>query len=196
MRFTPEVVLEMYGQGAFPMTISSGEIEWFMPQDRCLFPLTGVRMSRSFRRALAREEYEIRFDTRFTDVMRNCVRESDNWLSEPFFEVYPELHRVGYGHSCEAFFEGELVGGVYGLAIGSCFCAESMFHRRSDAGKIALHHLILKCAEQGFRAFDAQLINDVTASLGAYEIPNADFLKILRHMNREKTPWTGQTQQL
>lgn len=185
---TPFLIRAAYEQGAFPMTVEDGSIEWFQPYRRALFPIEGIRVSRSLAKTLRRGVFELRFDTSFDAVMRACLRPDDNWISEPFFRAYGQIHREGWGHCSEVWANGELVGGVYGIAIGGCFCAESMFHRARDASKIALWGLVERCRSEGFAMFDAQVMNPHLASLGAYEIPHSEYMKALSGALEMKIP--------
>lgn len=122
--------------------------------------------------------------------MRGCLRApGENWITEPLIRVYCDAHQEGWGHSCEVWSGDELVGGVYGLAIGSAFFAESMFHRKTDASKVALYSLIAQCQGFGFTLFDAQIMNPHLASLGAYSIPNGNYLVFLEESVKKRTAW-------
>lgn len=171
------------------MTMDDGSVEWFRPRRRCLFPMEGLTVSRSLARTIRSGVYEVRFDTSFETVMRHCLRPDNNWISEDFIRCYTEIHHLGWGHCAETWFEGELVGGVYGIALGTCFCAESMFFRRTDASKVALDALITKCRSLGFTIFDAQILNPHLASLGAYEVPDGRFSRMLAEALKHHTPW-------
>jgi leucyl/phenylalanyl-tRNA--protein transferase len=157
---------------------------------RCLFPLTGVHVSRSLSRTLRRGKFEVRFDTSFEEVMRGCFRPDDNWLSDDFVRVYSEIHAQGWAHCAECWRDGALVGGVYGIALGSCFCAESMFHRETDASKVALKALVDRCRQLGFTIFDAQIMNPHLRSLGAFEVTNRQYIAMLRKAIMQSTPWS------
>lgn len=186
---TPWLVRYAYFQGAFPMTIEDGSVEWFQPTRRALFPIEGVHVSKSLRKTIRKGTFEVRFDTAFEQVMRGCLRPKDNWISEEFIRVYTEIHRQGWAHSAETWKDDVLVGGVYGLVIGSCFCAESMFHRQTDASKVALWALVEKCRSEGFTIFDAQIMNPHLASLGAFEMPHGEYMRRLRKALRMETTW-------
>lgn len=189
---TPWVVRYGYEEGAFPMTDERGEVNWYMPYRRALFPIEGIRVSRSLARTIRQERFEIRFDSAFPEVMLHCFRseEEGNWLSEHFVRCYSEIHRQGWGHCAECWVGDRLVGGVYGIALGTVFCAESMFHRETDASKVALWAMVNKCRELGFTIFDAQIMNPHLASLGAFEIPNRQYLAELKKAIKGKTPWS------
>ncbi|RYG49393.1 leucyl/phenylalanyl-tRNA--protein transferase [bacterium] len=189
---TPWLIRYAYGQGAFPMTTEGEEIEWFLPEMRCLFPLDGIHISSSLAKTIRKGTFEIRFDTDFEGVIRGCFRPDpdDNWLSEHFVRAYTQAHFEGWAHCVEAWHEGKLVGGAYGVAIGTCFCAESMFHRMPDASKVALAALVPRCRELGFTIFDAQIINSHTRSLGAYEVPARVYTRMLKEALKGTTPWS------
>ena len=189
---TPEMIWAGYTQGYFPMTMEGEEVEWLRPYDRALFPITGIHVSKSLRKKIKQGKFEVRFDTAFQQVIESCVRtDDDNWISPEFVRVYTQIHHLGWAHSCETWKDGQLVGGVYGLALGSCFCAESMFHRETDAGKVALWALVEKCRELGFILFDAQIMNPHLASLGAYEVPHDEFMVLFKRALAQTTDWSA-----
>ena len=187
---TPWLLRYGYEQGVFPMTEDDGVVNWYQPVRRALFPVEGIRVSRSLAKTIRRGVFEVRFDTAFEQVMRSCFRPGDNWLSEHFVRAYGEAHQQGWGHCSECWAEGELVGGVYGLALGSCFCAESMFHRRTDASKVALRALVEQCRKLGFTVFDAQIMNPHLKSLGAYEVSNRQYMTMLQDALSRQTDWS------
>ncbi|HXH60118.1 MAG TPA: leucyl/phenylalanyl-tRNA--protein transferase [Fimbriimonadaceae bacterium] len=187
---TPELIWAGYCQGYFPMTVYENEIEWLAPRRRALIPIEGIHVSHSLRKVMRKGTFEVTFDKCFTDVIRACIRPSDNWLSEDFVRAYSEVHEQGWAHSCEAWLDGELAGGVYGVAVGSCFCAESMFHRATDASKIALHALVEKCGTLDFTVFDVQIMNPHLKSLGAYEVGHQRYLNMLKDALARTTVWS------
>ena len=139
---TPWLVRYAYEQGVFPMADDEGHIDWYQPYRRALLPMEGIHVSRSLAKTIRKGTFEIRFDTAFEQVMRSCLRPKENWISEDIIRVYTQIHREGWAHCGECWMEGELVGGVYGVALGACFCAESMFHRATDASKVALWAMV------------------------------------------------------
>ena len=177
LALTPEGVLLAYRHGIFPMADErSGEILWFRPDPRAIIPLDGFHVSRSLARTLRRATFEIRVDTDFEGVMRGCAdRPEGTWISERFVEVYGALHRAGQAHSVEAWRDGRLVGGAYGLALGGAFMAESMFHRETDASKVALAALCSRLRERGFILLDVQYVTPHLESLGAVEITRREY---------------------
>jgi len=188
---TPWLIRYAYESGAFPMTMEDGEVEWFQPRRRALFPLTGIHLSHSAQKTLRKGEFEIRFDTSFEEVMRGCLRPRDNWISEEFIRVYTQIHHEGWAHCSEAWHSGELVGGVYGIVLGSCFCAESMFHRKTDASKIALWALVERCRKMGFTIFDAQIMNPHLRSLGAFTVAHKEYMTQLGEALKKRTEWSA-----
>ncbi len=191
---TPELVRAAYLAGAFPMgDPETGGIAWYAPRLRALFPIEGVRVSRSLARSIRRGKFEVRFDSAFESVMRGCLRPRDNWITDEMICVYTEIHRQGWAHSAESWRDGELVGGVYGLCLGACFCAESMFHRETDASKVALWALVEKCREIGITLVDAQIMNPHLESLGAFEVPHEDYIRLLQLAHSVRTEWDGRT---
>ena len=177
LTLTPEGVLLAYAHGIFPMADErSGEVLWFRPDPRAIIPLDGFHVSRSLARTIKRATFEIRVDTDFEGVMRGCAdRPEGTWISERFVEVYAALHRAGKAHSVEAWREGRLVGGTYGLALGGAFMAESMFHRETDASKVALEALVARLREHGFILLDVQYVTPHLESLGAVEITRREY---------------------
>ena len=177
LTLTPEGVLLAYRHGIFPMADErSGEVLWFRPDPRAIIPLDGFHVSRSLARTIKRARFEIRVDSDFEGVMRGCAdRPEGTWISERFVEVYAALHQAGQAHSVEAWRDGRLVGGTYGLALGGAFMAESMFHRETDASKVALAALVARLREQGFILLDVQYVTPHLESLGAVEITRREY---------------------
>ena len=177
LTLTPEGIELAYRHGIFPMADErSGEVLWFRPDPRAVIPLDGFHVSRSLARTLRRGRFEVRVDTAFETVMRGCAdRPEGSWISERFVEVYGALHRAGKAHSVEAWRDRRLVGGVYGLALGGAFMAESMFHRETDASKVALAALVGRLSERGFNVLDVQYMTPHLESLGAVEITRREY---------------------
>jgi|SRR5579863_4649863 len=189
---TTSVLWLGYTQGAFPMTMDGGEVDWFQPRMRALLPIEGIQVSRSMAKVIRRQQFEIRFDTAFRDVMRGCLRPADNWISDDFVRVYGQAHDEGWAHCAECWQGDQLVGGVYGLALGQAFCAESMFHRETNASKVALWALVNQCRMLGFHLVDAQIMNPHLHSLGAYEVPHVEYMRVLSAALRGETDWSRQ----
>jgi len=177
LTLTPDGVELAYRHGIFPMADEgSGEILWFRPDPRAIIPLDGFHISRSLARTLRRGIFEVRVDTDFEGVMRGCARRPEGtWISERFVEVYGALYRAGKAHSVEAWRDDRLVGGTYGLALGGAFMAESMFHRETDASKVALTALVARLQERGFTLLDVQYVTPHLESLGAVDITRREY---------------------
>ncbi len=173
----PGTLLAAYRRGLFPMPVD-GRLAWWSPRLRAVIPLPAFRASRSLRRSARR--FELRVDTAFEGVMRACADPArpHGWIDESLVEAYTRLHRLGWAHSVEAWDGDGLQGGVYGLAIGGLFAAESKFHRRTDASKVALLGLVeilREAGSPGRRILDVQWLSPHLASLGAVEIPRAEY---------------------
>tara|TARA_R110002096_G_scaffold97354_5_gene217099 strand:+ start:8573 stop:9160 length:588 start_codon:yes stop_codon:yes gene_type:complete len=178
---TPEILLRGYANGVFPMADSADDddVYWVQPQMRGILPLNGFHVSRSLRRAINRADYTITFDTQFDDVVRGCADRNETWINAKIFKQYQHLHSIGHAHSIEISRDGALIGGVYGVTLGSAFFGESMFSRATNASKIALFHLVNHLTARGFTLFDTQFQNPHIASLGVIEITQEAYLKLL-----------------
>ena len=179
---TPELVVSAYCQGIFPMADSrSGRIYWFRPDPRAIIPLDAFHVSRSLARRIRKGTFDVRCDTAFERVMRECAdRPEGTWISPEFIAVYTELHREGLAHSVECWQDERLVGGVYGVSLGAAFMAESMFHRATDASKVALWALVETLRQRGYLLLDVQYLTPHLMSLGAVEIPHRTYERLLR----------------
>ncbi len=183
---SPERLLEAYRHGIFPWFNEDDPILWWSPDPRMVLFPAEFKISRTLRKTLRNGNYEVHTDTAFEQVMRACAAprngQAGTWILEEMIAAYCELHRMGYAHSVETWMDGELVGGLYGMAIGSMFYGESMFCRRTDASKIALAHLARQLERHGFGMIDCQMNTPHLASLGAREIPRDDFINRLREL--------------
>ncbi len=187
---TTDLLRVVYAEGAFPMGDETGEVNFYIPRERAIFDLaSGVHVSSSFGKVLRRADFRVSVDEAFEEVMRGCYRPTDNWLTEEIVRVYTEAHREGWGHSCEVWREDRLVGGLYGLAVGKCFCAESMFHRESNMSKVALWAMVEKCRTLGFELFDAQMVTPHTLRMGGIPISQPQFMKKFRPIWRDEIEW-------
>lgn len=176
----PEFLIIAYRSGYFPMAASRfGHIEWFSPDPRAIIPLDTFKVSRSLKRTLRKKKYEVRIDTAFERVMRNCSMREDTWISDEITAVYTELHRRGLAHSVETWHQDQLVGGLYGVAIRGAFFGESMFSLMTDASKISLLHLVERLKQRGFTLLDTQYLTEHLHTLGAIEIPRSAYLQLL-----------------
>ncbi|MBW8824972.1 MAG: leucyl/phenylalanyl-tRNA--protein transferase [Acidobacteria bacterium] len=178
----PGTLLAAYRAGLFPMPIGrrgEGAIGWWSPDPRGVLPLDQLRVTRSLRRSVGR--YEVTVDHDFTAVMTACAEPSraGGWISQPFIDAYSRLHDLGWAHSVETWLEGELVGGLYGVAIGGLFAGESMFSTATDASKVALVRLVDGLRVGGVVLLDVQWRTDHLATLGAIDLPRRDYLTLL-----------------
>lgn len=182
-----------YREGYFVMPDDEGNLALFVARQRAILGPEGVRISGSLQKTLNRGDFEIRTDTAFAEVVHLCARTHTDdgcWLIPPLQQLLIECHREGWAHSVEVWREDRLVGGVYGLAVGAIFCAESMFHLETDMGKVALVSLVRISRELGFQVIDAQYINPLTARLGFIEIPRGRYQAKLRDLKDVMTPWS------
>lgn len=193
---SPSRILEAYRRGIFPWFNPGEPVLWWSPDPRMVLRPAEVKVSRSLRQRARRGGYEIRADTAFREVMLACAAprkgQAGTWISQPMLEAYTRLHELGYAHSVETWMDGELAGGLYGIAIGRMFYGESMFARRSDASKLALVHLCRQLEAWGFPLIDCQMETAHLASMGACPIPRKDFLTEMRGLIELKpvaAPW-------
>ena len=179
-------VLEAYRQGIFPWFSEGEPILWWSPDPRMVLFPDEFKISRSLRKTLRNGHYEVRTDSAFEQVMRACAAPRDGangtWILEEMIQVYCELHRMGYAHSVEIWQDGELTGGLYGMALGKMFYGESMFSRKTDASKIALAHLCAQLSRWNFGMIDCQMNTPHLSSLGAREIPRSEFIARLEEL--------------
>jgi len=179
---TPAMLLQAYAQGVFPMAEARDDprLYWFDPTARGVMPLDGFRLSRSLARRIRSGVFQVTFDRAFAEVIDGCADRPSTWINTEIRKLFIALHDQGQAHSLEVWQDGALVGGVYGLRIGGCFCGESMFSRRADASKVALAYLTTHLAACGFTLFDTQYLTDHLASLGGVEIPRRAYRAALR----------------
>ncbi len=176
-------LLSAYQQGIFPWFSDDQPILWWSPDPRCVIYPPLLNVSRSMRKVLRKSEYRITFDSAFKEVMRACAAprsdQQGTWITEEMFQAYSELHRQGDAHSVECWYQDELVGGLYGIAIGQVFFGESMFSHRSNASKAAFITLVEQLIEWDYQLIDCQLQSEHLESLGAQAIPRTTFLEQL-----------------
>ena len=182
MTLTPELLMQGYAAGVFPMAEhrNDPEIFWVDPQKRGVIPLDGFHLSRSLRRAMRNTTFDISIDRDFAGVVDGCSDRIETWINDEIRELYLALHLRGQAHSLEVWDQTQLVGGVYGVRLGAAFFGESMFSRRTDASKIALACLVDRLNDGGFVLFDTQFLTAHLASLGAVEIERSTYRKHLR----------------
>jgi len=179
---TPELMIRAYSAGIFPMSdgMDHDSIFWVDPQRRGVFPLDGFHISRSLRRRIRQGGYEITVNRAFQAIVAACADRGETWINLEIARTYLELHASGQAHSVEVWMEGALAGGVFGVTLGAAFFGESMFSARTDGSKLALVHLIARLRAGSFQLFDTQFTTSHLESLGAIEIPRADYRRQLQ----------------
>ena len=184
MTLTPDLLVSAYCQGIFPMAHDDGQIYWYDPDPRAVLPLDAFHIPRSLQRTIKQNRFEIRYSTAFERVMQACGEPTPGrettWISEEFVQVYTLLHRHGLAHSVETWRDGQLVGGLYGVAIRGLFAGESMFSRETDASKVALVALVARLRERGYRLLDVQFQTPHLSRFGVVEIPRRVYQQRLR----------------
>ena len=188
----PNRVIKAYLCGIFPWYNENDPILWWSPNPRCILKFEDFKVSKSLKKSINKNIYEIKFDTNFEEVIKNCQNIPRNsgktWLNDEMIESYIALHNMGFAHSFESYYQGELVGGGYGISIGNIFCGESMFSHKNDASKIALYHLINRLKLNDFEFIDCQVPSDHLLSLGATTISRNEFLRHVENsLNNPKT---------
>ncbi len=183
LTLTPDMVLQAYRLGVFPMAEDrdSKALFWCDPVLRGILPLDGLHLSRSLRRRLRTAPYRVSLNEDFAGVLAGCAARPSTWINAEITTLFTALHRQGHAHAIEVWDGDDLIGGLYGLAIGGLFCGESMFSRHTDASKIALATLVTHLRACGFVLFDTQYLTDHLASLGGIEIPRATYRARLAH---------------
>jgi len=179
----PETLLDAYRHGIFPWPAPDGTVYWWSPDPRAVLPLGSMHVSRSLRQTIRSGCFRCTADTSFGEVVAACGqgRPGGTWITPEMALAYGRLHDLGHAHSIEVWdADDRLVGGLYGVAVGACFSGESMFHRATDASKVALVELDRRLAERGFLLLDAQLPTDHLASMGAVTVSRRRFLRMLR----------------
>lgn len=186
-RLTPQWLLTAYSQGIFPWPFVDEDREilaWYTPDPRTVIELDDFHTSRRLARRMRSGEFQVTVNCAFDKVIAACgaarVPDDQTWITPSMIQAYCRLHELGHAHSVEVWFEGALVGGVYGVALGAFFGGESMFHLRRDASKVALAYLVRRLRERAFRLFDVQQPSPHLMSLGATEIPRKIFLRRLK----------------
>ena len=176
----PEFLEACYRAGAFPMADEYGRIEFYRSDPRSVLELDSLRVSKSLRRVIRQGRYEILLNRDFEGVIRACSRRPETWINEEIIKGFIGLHGRGKAHSVEAYRDGELVGGLYGVALGGSFMGESMFSRMRDASKVCFVHLVERLKQRGYVLLDCQIQNDHLTSLGAVEISENEYLRRLK----------------
>ena len=185
MRITPELLLKAYAAGVFPMAEDRHDTRlfWVDPDRRGILPLDAFHLSRRLRRTVRSEVYAVTVDTRFADIVAACAASrpgrASTWINDQIIDLYNELHARNHAHSVEAWSEGKLVGGLYGVSLGTAFFGESMFSRARDASKVALVHLVGRLIRGGYTLLDTQFVTEHLMQFGTVEISRSDYRKRL-----------------
>jgi leucyl/phenylalanyl-tRNA--protein transferase len=178
----PETLLSAYAQGAFPMADRSGAIRWYTADPRGVIPLDQFHVPHTLAQLIRNGKgFEVRINHDFAGTMRACrdERSEGTWINEKLVAAYVRLHELGFAHSVETWWDGQLAGGLYGVSLGGAFFGESMFHRRRDASKIALVYLVNRLKERGFELLDAQASTSHLRTFGCVELPASEYLQML-----------------
>ncbi|HME88534.1 MAG TPA: leucyl/phenylalanyl-tRNA--protein transferase [Chthoniobacterales bacterium] len=175
-----ELLLQGYRLGVFPMAMEDDSIAWFSPDPRAILPLEKFHVPHALRRVVRKHIFEIKVDNRFGEVIRACAKRKDTWINSEIIESYEHLHELGHAHSVETWRDDKLAGGLYGVVVGGAFFGESMFHRVTDASKIALVALVEHLRARKFALLDTQWTTPHLEQFGAVEIPREQYLKMLR----------------
>lgn len=176
----PELLLQGYRLGVFPMAMEDDSIQWFSPDPRAILPLEDFHVPHALRRLVRRKVFETTIDDAFSKVIEACAQREDTWINLEIIESYTRLHEIGCAHSVEVWKEGKLAGGLYGVAVGGAFFGESMFHHVTDASKIALVTLVEHLRVQKFSLLDTQWLTPHLQQFGGIEISRNDYLRVLR----------------
>ena len=188
----PEILLSAYANGIFPMADEQDEICWYSPDPRAVIELDRFKITRSLRQHIRRGNYEIRFDTCFDSVIRQCSdREDGTWISHDIIESYGGLHKLGYAHSVETFYGEELAGGLYGVSMGGAFFGESMFTEITDGSKLALVALVERMKDRRMPLLDIQFLTPHLERFGAVEISRDEYLRRLESAVHLETSFMG-----
>ncbi|MGA1932498.1 leucyl/phenylalanyl-tRNA--protein transferase [Arcobacter sp. YIC-464] len=181
----PNRIITAYTKGIFPWYNKNDPILWWSPNPRMVLSLDDFKVSKSLTKTINKNIYEIKFDTNFEQTIIECANarkhKEGTWILDEVIEAYIKIHEMGFAHSFEAYENGQLVGGGYGINIGNIFCGESMFAKKSDASKVALFYLVERLKQKGFKYIDCQVPSSHLASLGAKNILRKDFLSLIEN---------------
>ena len=198
----PEELLKAYSLGYFPMAQArdDDDIVWVLPDERGIIPLDSARAPSRLLRFLKTTPFEVTINTAFPDVIKACAEATnarpDTWINDLIIETYTELHHQGHAHSIECWQDGVLVGGCYGIELGSAFCGESMFSRTTNASKVAMLHLIARLKLGGFDFIDAQFYNEHLTQFGLIGVPNIEYQTMLKATLNKKADFFAAPDQL
>jgi len=176
----PESLLEAYRRGIFPWFNEDDPYLWWSPDPRSIFNLETIHLSKRLLRTVRQQKFHVTMNAAFPAVMQAAsIRPEGTWITDDMYDAYCELHRLGFAHSVETWLDGKLAGGIYGVALGGFFAAESMFHFATDAGMVAMVKLVDHLRQQGFALLDTQMATEHTRKIGAFDIPRDVYLQLL-----------------
>jgi leucyl/phenylalanyl-tRNA---protein transferase len=176
----PDLLLQGYRLGVFPMAMNDDSVEWFSPDPRAILPLENFHAPHALRRLVRRKPFEITVDKAFSAVILGCAERENTWINREIVESYTRLHELGHAHSVETWKRDTLAGGLYGVAVGGAFFGESMFHRVTDASKIALVALVERLRARKFVLLDTQWLTPHLQQFGGIQISRSQYLRLLR----------------
>jgi len=188
-----DLLISAYSSGWFPMAVEPGQIRWYSPDPRGIMPLDTFHAPKRLGRIIRRQRFEVRVDSDFAAVIRACADRKDeegSWIDAEILESYCALHAGGIAHSVETWKDGVLVGGLYGVALGGAFFGESMFHRATDASKVALVALVERLRARGYRLLDTQWVTAHLTQFGAVEVSRRRYLRMLQEALKVETTFT------
>jgi leucyl/phenylalanyl-tRNA--protein transferase len=176
----PELLEEAYRQGIFPMADDDGLVHWYSPDPRTIIELDRFHIPRRLAQTIRGEKFEMTVDRDFEGVVRGCAGRKETWINEEIAAAYTALYRIGKAHSVEAYYNGKLAGGIYGVSLGGAFMGESMFTTARDASKVCLAFLVGRLKERGYTLFDVQFTTPHLKRFGAVEIPRSEYVRRLQ----------------
>ena len=197
IHITPEILLKAYAAGIFPMAEDADDpsLFWVEPRERGVIPLDGFRVAKRLARTVRSDRFEIRVDRDFDAVIAHCATSGEGrdrtWINARIRRLYGELFDLGHCHTVEAYRDGRLVGGLYGVRLGAAFFGESMFHRERDASKVALVHLVARLKRGGYVLLDTQFVTEHLARFGAVEVPRRVYKRLLRDAVDLSAEWSA-----
>lgn len=182
MQITPNMLLNAYASGVFPMADpnENNEIYWFAPDPRAILPLTDFHIPKSLKQTLRQQKFKVKWNQQFKKVMESCAHREETWISDQIIDLYVSLHKKGFAHSVECYYEGKLAGGLYGVSLGKAFFGESMFTLVRDASKVALCNLVERLVLLDYQLLDVQFTTPHLAKFGVIEIPKHEYLARLQ----------------
>lgn len=184
---TPQLLIQAYSMGIFPMGDSDdpeGPLRWYAPDPRCIIELSDFHIPKRLARTYRQGRFQYKVNSAWRKVMELCAERNTTWITEPFYRAYTQLQQMGKAHSVEAYLDGELAGGLYGVSLGGAFMGESMFHTVTDASKLALIYLVERLKERGFILLDCQFMTEHLRIFGASEITQMEYLSRLQQALR------------